>query len=66
MKATNLPVSFNLPKANNFLLQTITNCVLGGIKENDSGGSRITNSQCHLNWNGNRMFIQCSQGNPRV
>lgn len=39
VKVTYLPVSFNLPNTNIFLLQTITNCVLGGIKENKIGGS---------------------------
>lgn len=39
------PVSFNLPNENLFLLQAITNCVLGGIKENKIGQSTRTNNR---------------------
>ena len=36
---TVLPVSFSSPNINIFLLQEITSCVLGGIKENEVGRS---------------------------
>lgn len=47
---TVLPVSFNSPNINIFLLQEITNCVFGGIKENEVGRSTSRNNQKHLNW----------------
>jgi len=46
---TVLPVSFSSPNINIFLLQEITNCVLGGIKENEVGRSTRRNNQKHFN-----------------
>ena len=34
------PVSFTLPNARDFSLQTNTNCVLGGLKKKETGESR--------------------------
>ena len=43
--SSDLPVSFNLPNKNLFLFQAITNCVLGGTKENKIGESTRRNNK---------------------
>ena len=52
------PVSFTLPNARDFSFQTNTNCVLGGLKQKETVGSRQQETSCFSQASSARLYCK--------